>query len=471
MRFIHTSDWQLGKPFGKMPPDARAALQDARLDAIDTLAGSARENRAPVVLIAGDVFDSPEPGDRIFRQALSRMKGASDLRWILLPGNHDPARADGLWSRLRAEAPENVACVLDRAVFEIADGVSGLPAPLAFRRTTDDPTAWFDDAETAVGTRRIGIAHGSIRKFDSAEETTNLIAVDRARRAGLDYLALGDWHNRQQIDERTAYSGTPEPDDFGREFTGEALLVELGATGEPPTVTPLPIARYEWINADWTISEASDLERYLSSLQQSYDLKRLVARIAISGVVTLRERVEVRERLGLLWVEQGQSFVLGTPGASARRTLEEVLAGEVGVVTGGRRTTAVVQAVEKSLAEFLTPGGKPNKRLQEAQRQVVVADQAVVDAEAEFRQFEEALDRLGAKRGELARILKEIADPEHQAGVATLRTDLDRARVAAQVVQNAELVLQGATGERARAEANSVQRKADCDAMVAVSRS
>lgn len=96
MRFIHTSDWQLGKPFGRVPEQARAALLEARLDAIGTLAAAARREGAGFVLVAGDVFDSPEPGDRIYRQALTRMKAASDICWVLLPGNHDPARASPL---------------------------------------------------------------------------------------------------------------------------------------------------------------------------------------------------------------------------------------------------------------------------------------------------------------------------------------------------------------------------------------
>ena len=41
-------------------------------------------------------------------------------------------------------------------------------------------------------------------------EARNEIAEDRADRAGLAYLALGDWHGALQIAPRTYYSGTPE---------------------------------------------------------------------------------------------------------------------------------------------------------------------------------------------------------------------------------------------------------------------
>src|SRR3546814_4007149 len=88
---------------------------------------------------------------RSYRQALTRMKAAADIRWVLLPGNHDPARADGLWSRLVGEAPETVIVCLEPQPIELAEGYWLLPAPLQYKRTQDDPTTWFDHAETQIG--------------------------------------------------------------------------------------------------------------------------------------------------------------------------------------------------------------------------------------------------------------------------------------------------------------------------------
>lgn len=58
MRFIHTSDGQLGKPFGRATDDARAALSEARLDAIDTLAAAARKEGATTILVAGAMYST-----------------------------------------------------------------------------------------------------------------------------------------------------------------------------------------------------------------------------------------------------------------------------------------------------------------------------------------------------------------------------------------------------------------------------
>jgi DNA repair exonuclease SbcCD nuclease subunit len=43
MRFLHSADWQLGKSFGRFEPDLRAALGEARFDAIDAIGGIARD--------------------------------------------------------------------------------------------------------------------------------------------------------------------------------------------------------------------------------------------------------------------------------------------------------------------------------------------------------------------------------------------------------------------------------------------
>lgn len=295
MRFIHSSDWQLGKPFGRAPEEARAALREARLDAIDRLAAAARAHNAPLVLVAGDVFDSPEPGDRVYRQALSRMKAHADVRFLLLPGNHDPLRADGLWGRLAAEAPPNVAVTTTAEPMALGENAFLLPAPLTHKRSLSDPTRWFDTAGTPPGALRIGLAHGAIKTFGSHSDT-NLLAVDRARSAGLAYLALGDWHGRLRIDERTFYSGTPEPDDFGREASGLALLVELEGAA-PPRVSDIPTGRHAWLQEQWTLNGADDLSARLAALAPGVARPDLVLRLALSGLVTLAERVAVRHAL------------------------------------------------------------------------------------------------------------------------------------------------------------------------------
>lgn len=295
-KFLHTSDWQLGKPFGRTSVETRAALQDARLDAIDRIAAAARNAGVRIALVAGDVFDNSEPGDRVFRQALSRMKAAADIQWVLLPGNHDPARADGLWSRIRSEAPINVVACVEQHITKIEDELSILPAPLQFKRSSDDPTSWFNNAVTEPGSNRIGLAHGSVVEFGSSGPN-NLIDPDRATKAGLQYLALGDWHGVREVNSRTFYSGTPEPDDFGREITGRVLIVELRGSVAPPSVREVIVEKYSWREEAWQISSATEMAKLMSQAFPIAERQRIVARLTLSGLVTLADRVSALTQL------------------------------------------------------------------------------------------------------------------------------------------------------------------------------
>ena len=167
---------------------------------------------------------------------------------------------------------------------------------------------------------------------------------------------------------------------------------------------------------------------------------------------------DTRGALGLLWVEQGASFVLGAPGQAARRTLEEVLAGEVGAVTGGRRTTIVFQAVEKALADLKTGTGRPTRRLLGAQQVAETASAEAVAAQQELSEFESVLDRLESKRNEHRRLIRDLEDPEQAEQLTTLEQDIERARTAAQLLRTAELVLKNASTARSGLETRAAAR-------------
>lgn len=297
MKFIHSADWQLGKPYARFSPEVRAALTEARFDAIDTLGRLAAEQGASHVLVAGDVFDTEGPENRTIVQALHRMQ-RHDCQWWLLPGNHDFARNGGLWDRVRQKAgTEGSVRVLTEAVpVEMEAGVWLLPAPLQFRHNADDPTAAFDAMETPGARFRIGLAHGSICDFGAAGETQNQIPPDRAQRSGLDYLALGDWHGVLKISDRTWYAGTPETDRFQRDDPGQALVVTL-EKGEAPVVTPVRTGRFQWLLRDWRADDAETFAAQCDALLRETDAPRTLLRLSLSGITDLTDQVAIHRRL------------------------------------------------------------------------------------------------------------------------------------------------------------------------------
>jgi hypothetical protein len=297
LRILHTADWQLGKPFHNIPGDAGALLREARFEAVRRIAGLAARHEVAAVLVAGDVFDSNLAGDRTVHQALSAMRGFQGP-WILLPGNHDAALAEGVWSRLeRLGCPPSCHIARTAEPIALADGrLVVLPAPLTERHTLDDLTAWMDRAETPAGAVRIGLAHGSVAdRLPGTAEAPNPIAADRARTARLDYLALGDWHGALEIAPRAWYAGTPEPDRFKDNEAGSALLVEIEGPGAQPRIERLPTASYAWQEfvVDLTASGPEDdparrIDRVLAAADRP---ERRIVQLTLGGVVDLAGRV------------------------------------------------------------------------------------------------------------------------------------------------------------------------------------
>ena len=258
IRFIHSSDLHLGKPFGRFPEDVRARLRQARADALVRLAELARVNHASHILLAGDTFDQTTPAPTLVRQALNAMRTADHVKWIVMPGNHDHAGASELWRLVMQDAPSNVSVLLTQTPHGLAEGVTLLPAPPSERHPGRDLTEWFDGVATGEAVR-IGLAHGSVTSFDSSEEGgSSVISPDRARRAGLSYLALGDWHGQMSVGPATWYSGAPEADGFKHLQPPAALLVEIASPSAPARVTSLPTSSITWSRTLLDLSGTED---------------------------------------------------------------------------------------------------------------------------------------------------------------------------------------------------------------------
>jgi len=268
---LHTADWQIGRVFSQFEPDDASALFEARFKAVERLAAIASERKVDAVLVAGDVFDLQTVSDKTIRRMFNAMQGFAGP-WLLIPGNHDSALSESVWSRaqrLGAIAP-NVVCCLEPRPHTVAGKFTLLPAPLTQRHTYGDLTEWFAAAEPEdESLPRIGLAHGSVQGILSEDiDSTNPIAAGRAAQAGLDYLALGDWHGTRQIDERTWYAGTPETDRFRANDSGQALLVGIAGAGAPPVVETIRTGQFDWQQWEPRLAVPSDIDELVRKLEQ-----------------------------------------------------------------------------------------------------------------------------------------------------------------------------------------------------------
>lgn len=302
VRILHSADWQIGKVFGDIDAvdgDKAAALRSQRLRTVQRIAQVAAEREVDAVLVAGDVFETNAVSDESLRRTMNALSAYSG-DWLLLPGNHDAALAESAWTRLeRLRLPENVKLLTKPQPVLVADHrLAILPAPLTRRHEAVDITESMDAAKTPDGAVRVGVAHGSIsNRLPERSEALNEIAEDRADRARLDYLALGDWHGTLQIAPRTWYAGTPEPDRFKGNAPGNVLLVTIDGPGAPPEVEQIAVGHFTWHRLTAPIQQREDLralEVSFECLGQPYE--RHLVSLDLVGAVDLATR-EALDRL------------------------------------------------------------------------------------------------------------------------------------------------------------------------------
>ena len=292
-KFIHTSDWHLGKPFGQFDDDLRGRLREARHSIIERIASKARKFEARLIIVAGDIWDNNAPSSAILRQSLDAMGHQTNLIWALMPGNHDLALDGGLWERITQTRPNNIHLLLDETPLEVEQGVFLLPAPCRAKDPGRDLTQWMDSAETPDGATRIGVAHGGIREFGVERPHSAIIDPNRVNHAGLDYLALGDWHGAIRINERCWYSGTPEPDRFKRNDSGNSLAVAIKGPQEIPSVEPMSTAQLAWINLDIDLLPEMMPDEFLATcLPEGLEQRNALVNVRLRGRATLADRAQ-----------------------------------------------------------------------------------------------------------------------------------------------------------------------------------
>ena len=296
MRFLHTSDWHLGRSLH------RADLRDAQAAFLDHLVETARAERVDAVLVAGDIYDRaipPVDAVALYEDALVRLRAAG-ARVILISGNHDSARRLGVNSALVDAAgvhlrtrPGRLAepvtlhdehgpvAVYGVPYLEPAIGLpdAGLPevrlpaAGPAPGPAPAGPDAGAADAqvprqrshaavlgEAVARIRADAAAGGAVRTVVMAHAWVAGGAGEQERKAaamrqasgsdrdisvggigyvpvslfdGFSYVALGHLHGQQTLTEHVRYSGSPLPYSFSeKQHNKGSWLVEVGVDGK-----------------------------------------------------------------------------------------------------------------------------------------------------------------------------------------------------------------------------------------------
>jgi exonuclease SbcD len=266
MRFLHTSDWHLGRSLHGVD------LLDHQAAYLDHLVALARDERVDAVVVAGDVYDRaipPVEAVTLLSETLARLTEHTTV--VLTSGNHDSATRLGFGSALMRERVRLRTRVaeLDSPVLVGGVAVYGLPYldPDATRAELggDEPLARSHEAVMTAamarvradsgrrGVQSVVAAHAFVVGGEPSESERDIRVggVDHVPAgvfAGVDYVALGHLHGPQRLTGPAGtvlrYSGSPLAYSFSEQHHAKStVVVEVGGDGVTTRLEAAPVPR------------------------------------------------------------------------------------------------------------------------------------------------------------------------------------------------------------------------------------
>ncbi len=254
MRILHTSDWHLGKRLYKLDRSEEHSLF------LDWLIKTLIDQKIDVLLIAGDIFDTPTPPHQAletFYNFLHRISVETKTETMIIAGNHD--------SGLLLEAP---AKILSPHRVKVWGKLSENPADhwcqignidlcaIPFFRSYELLPQGEGDALVALTkyltkprkVPQILMLHHLAGVFEAAgsEQVISLSGVDSIPSEvlkGFDYVALGHIHKPQKIGPQSYYSGSPIPLRFSETLKKSVVMIEENEGLLKAETYPIPVFR------------------------------------------------------------------------------------------------------------------------------------------------------------------------------------------------------------------------------------
>ncbi|HHB1595498.1 TPA: exonuclease SbcCD subunit D [Vibrio campbellii] len=255
MKFIHTSDWHLGRQFHNV------SLLDDQQAVLDQLIQYIENNPVDAVVVAGDIYDRSVPPTiaiELLNKVVKRICGELNTPMILISGNHDGAERLGFGSEQMKNAGlhiiSNFEDMLTPVVIETESAGQvafyGMPYndPEQVRFAYKEPVSTHDQAHKLLAEkiteqfqpeqRNVLVSHcfvdGAIES--ESERPLSIGGSDRVSHEhflNFDYVALGHLHQPQKKgEEYIRYSGSLMKYSFGEQNQKKGFtLVEIDQNG------------------------------------------------------------------------------------------------------------------------------------------------------------------------------------------------------------------------------------------------
>ncbi len=237
VRILHLADLHLGAAFpayGERGPERTRDFLCAFQRAVEYAASP--ERPVDLVAIAGDLFDTHDPDEGLVFQVESCFERLSkaNVPVALVPGTHDAySYRRSIYRRLRL--PEG-AYLMTEPLLAAGPRLSIQGESVQLYGIAYDPAVsarpLAEFSRSGVADYHVGVLHGALQDSPTWKIRPSDLPIERSEIAasGLNYLALGHYHNFVEVREGgsvAVYPGTLEGRKFGEDGPRHLLVATL----------------------------------------------------------------------------------------------------------------------------------------------------------------------------------------------------------------------------------------------------
>ncbi|MBK1781470.1 exonuclease SbcCD subunit D [Advenella sp. WQ 585] len=254
MKFIHTSDWHLGRQFA-----SRLLIEDQEY-VLDQMIAYLEQYQVQALLVSGDVYDRSVPpvsAVALLDKTLNRI-AQLNIPVIMIPGNHDSARRLGFAAQQLSASGVHIIADFEQMLKPVIINANdeqiafyGMPFndPELVRNYFQEPVNSYEAAHCLLAEKikqvmnpesvNVLLAHCFLEGAVNSESERPLSiggsdVVPHTVFDGFDYVALGHLHAPQYKGaEHIRYSGSILKYSFSEQFHNKGVtLVGLDANGQ-----------------------------------------------------------------------------------------------------------------------------------------------------------------------------------------------------------------------------------------------
>lgn len=291
---LHCADIHLESPFHSKTPEQSALMRRELKKSFLSLINTVKEEKIDVVIMAGDVFDTPYVSAETVAFFKDAVSSVPDTKFVISPGNHDPICDGGVYT---GKFPENVHIFKSTDISYVdIEGTNLRVYGYAFVGTNVLETCPFIGVKPE-DTSKINVLCGHAEIGDPLSPYCPASLSD-IENTGFDYCGFGHIHLNEGVKTAGsvpyAYSGCLNGRDFGE--TGSKGAIKVIFDGKKPTYESKIFSTYNYEEAKLDVSgttDGSELRRKISTLVSEYKAETFL-RIELVGYVPTTLNIDVK---------------------------------------------------------------------------------------------------------------------------------------------------------------------------------